>query len=135
MSQWKCSECGSTETKRRAKGMCAKCYHIQYLAKREADDPGLRARQSRESYHRHREKRIAKITEKNRELKWEIIRRLGGKCACCGEATPEFMTIDHIHNDGASHRKRVTGSSRASSPMIYRDIRNQGIPKDKYRVL
>jgi hypothetical protein len=28
-------------------------------------------------------------------------------CACCGEATKEFLTIDHINNDGADHRREV----------------------------
>jgi len=29
------------------------------------------------------------------------------KCACCGEDNIEFLSLDHIHNDGASHRKKV----------------------------
>jgi hypothetical protein len=30
---------------------------------------------------------------------------LGGKCAVCGEVEPEFLTVDHINNDGASERR------------------------------
>lgn len=35
----------------------------------------------------------------------------GGKndCACCGENTIEFLTVDHMNNDGAAERK-ITGS-------------------------
>jgi hypothetical protein len=29
------------------------------------------------------------------------------KCACCRESHIEFLTIDHINNDGAEHRKEV----------------------------
>ena len=31
------------------------------------------------------------------------------KCACCGESRLEFLTIDHINNDGAAHRKSIGG--------------------------
>lgn len=29
------------------------------------------------------------------------------KCVCCGERTIEFLTLNHINNDGAKHRKEV----------------------------
>lgn len=29
----------------------------------------------------------------------------GGECSCCSENRYEFLTIDHVNNDGASHRK------------------------------
>jgi hypothetical protein len=34
-----------------------------------------------------------------------VMNAYGNACACCGETTPKFLTIDHIHNDGASARK------------------------------
>jgi len=27
------------------------------------------------------------------------------KCACCGESKVEFLSIDHIHENGAEHRR------------------------------
>jgi len=34
------------------------------------------------------------------------------KCNCCGENMIEFLSIDHVNNDGAEHRKKVhSGSS------------------------
>jgi Fe-S cluster biogenesis protein NfuA len=53
------------------------------------------------------------IHTNNTREKWQRERRLvvahyGGKCACCGESTYEFLEIDHINNDGAQHRK-ITG--------------------------
>lgn len=33
------------------------------------------------------------------------------KCACCGETEIKFLTIDHINNDGAKHRKMVKTSN------------------------
>ena len=33
------------------------------------------------------------------------------KCNCCGEKHIEFLSIDHINNDGYIHRKTVRGGS------------------------
>jgi hypothetical protein len=30
----------------------------------------------------------------------------GYVCACCGETTAEFLSLDHINNDGAEHRRK-----------------------------
>jgi hypothetical protein len=30
----------------------------------------------------------------------------GYKCACCGEAEPLFLSVDHVANNGGEHRKR-----------------------------
>jgi hypothetical protein len=32
------------------------------------------------------------------------------ECACCGEKEIDFLSIDHIHNDGGKHRKKLGGS-------------------------
>lgn len=39
------------------------------------------------------------------EIKTQVFDYYGNKCACCGESEPMFLTIDHIDNDGAQHRK------------------------------
>lgn len=31
----------------------------------------------------------------------------GQKCACCGESQEGFLCVDHVNDDGASHRKQV----------------------------
>lgn len=28
-------------------------------------------------------------------------------CACCGESNMAFLTLDHINNDGAEHRRKI----------------------------
>jgi len=33
------------------------------------------------------------------------------KCACCGESIIEFLTIDHIHNNGSKERKKTGGGT------------------------
>jgi hypothetical protein len=39
------------------------------------------------------------------KLKMKVINGYGGKCVCCDENNPFFLTIDHINNDGADERK------------------------------
>ena len=42
------------------------------------------------------------------KLKDEVFAAYGGRmCVCCGETIREFLTIDHINNDGAKHRKEI----------------------------
>jgi hypothetical protein len=31
---------------------------------------------------------------------------MGRRCACCGETTPDFLTVDHVRNDGRKHRTK-----------------------------
>ena len=33
-------------------------------------------------------------------------------CSCCGETIIEFLTLDHINNDGAHHRRKLCNESR-----------------------
>ena len=37
------------------------------------------------------------------------------KCQCCGETEYDFMTLDHINNDGCKRRKE----SKESNPVVY----------------
>ena len=49
----------------------------------------------------------------------------GERCACCGEAAFEFLTIDHIDNDGHIHRREIGGRN------IYEWLKNNGYPSDR----
>lgn len=62
-------------------------------------------------------------------LKTEIIMALGGFCDCCKITEIEFLTIDHIEGGGRLHRKLL------GSKAMYQQIKSDGFPKDKYRVL
>jgi len=48
------------------------------------------------------EKRLERI-----ELRKEVLKHYGGKCACCGETTYEFLSIDHINGGGRKHREEI----------------------------
>jgi len=78
-----------------------------------------------------RSKRLAnrRYVEKVRK---RIFSALGNACACCAETREAFLTLDHIHRDGAKDRKRL---GRRSGHGVYRGVIREGIPKDRYRLL
>lgn len=41
----------------------------------------------------------------------EAFSHYGKVCYCCGEENPLFLTLGHINNDGAAHRKRLNGEA------------------------
>ena len=78
---------------------------------------------------------LVKRRDKNREIrstnKKDVISHYGGQCSCCGEERLEFLTIDHINNDGAIHKKEVGGSGDA----MYRWIKKNKYPKNRFQIL
>ena len=60
---------------------------------------------------RRHDRRDDELRKKQREyrqrVRLEAIKHYGGKCACCGESTVEFLCFDHINNDGYIQRKGV----------------------------
>jgi len=90
----------------------------------------VRAR-ARAYYHENYNSLSTKKKARTRAQKERAIRAYGGRCACCGERTIEFLTIDHANGDGAEHRRRV-GRGRH----LYADIEARGFPQDAgYQVL
>lgn len=70
-----------------------------------------------------------KMSHKSKELRLEVYNAYGGAiCKCCGEKTVEFLTIDHINNDGAKHRRTIGRTS------ILSWLKNNGYPSG-YQVL
>lgn len=63
------------------------------------------------------------------QLKLDFLAAYGGKCACCGEDDPRFLSLDHVKDDGNEHRKTTT------CQQIYRIARNEGYPRDRYQPL
>jgi hypothetical protein len=62
-----------------------------------------------------------------KKARQEVLAHYGNTCRCCGESRYEFLSLDHINNDGAAHRKKFTGR-------IERWIRANGFP-DTFQVL
>lgn len=65
-----------------------------------------------------------------RQLRLFVIQKYGGKCACCGEKTVEFLAIDHVNGRAAAnHPKHWSGSS------FYTWLQSRNFPKEGFRVL
>lgn len=67
-----------------------------------------------------------------RKTRKEIFDYYGWKCNCCGESTPEFMTLDHIYNDG--YLDKNPNGTKKSGKELYLLVKKQGFPK-KYQTL
>lgn len=85
------------------------------------------------SFRRWKEANRVWVNEYNRKVyilaRMKVIEGYGGKCSCCGEATVEFLAIDHIGGGGGDHRR---GISRPDN--FYRLLIKLGFPKE-YRLL
>lgn len=56
---------------------------------------------------------LEKQYEYRKKIKDQVYNAYGGyKCNCCGETTEFFLTLDHINNDGAEHRKMINGNPK-----------------------
>ena len=65
-------------------------------------------------YLENKEKLLTENSVRNKKLRLNYKQRIvehysNGEncCNCCGEDIFEFLTIDHIHNDGSEHRKKI----------------------------
>lgn len=89
---------------------CKPCYslaravHSRWLER----NPGLAAKRTAQYRAANHEKVKASQRASDRKLKDAAYAAYGGyRCACCGETTEAFLSIDHINNDGANHRRDV----------------------------
>lgn len=72
-------------------------------------------------------------SEYYKKLKTDVIGHYSNgsfSCACCGESSIEFLTIDHISNDGANKRKQDKSHRK-----IYSWIKRNNYPESMFRVL
>ncbi len=76
-------------------------------------------------------RRAAKVSNYNKTRRAELLEAYGNRCVCCGETTPEFLTIDHIYNDGAAHRREIG----KRSCRLYSWLKANGFPKDRFQLL
>lgn len=65
----------------------------------------------------------------SRAFRTKVLNQYGHACACCGESTYEFLTIDHVHNDGHLDRKQGF-----RGPKLLRKIVAENYP-DHYQIL
>lgn len=91
-----------------------------------------RAAYSKQWAARNVDKCNAKAQRYRRKMRLRVLEAYGGKCACCGEATPEFLSIDHIDGNGNAHRRAISKYKNAA--VFYFWLVKQGFPPG-FRVL
>jgi hypothetical protein len=69
---------------------------------------------------------------RRQQLRLKAIAIYGGKCACCGEATPEFLSFDHVRNDGAKDRRE--NGNKAVGYALYRRLAALAKPDGRYQL-
>lgn len=80
-------------------------------------------------YQRERPEYFNQATKKSQaKLRQEVLDHYGHACACCGVTGDMFLSIDHIDNDGAEHRRQLAGKQAGGTMYVYRAIRNLGFP-------
>lgn len=115
------------------KHTCIECFRIVHAAQ---------ARKSRaanpELYRSHRNKhRTANLelcrkqrTESGQRTKREVFEVYGGAaCVCCGETSLDMLNLDHVNNDGNTHRASISGGKRLRSVDMYHWVKRNGYPK------
>ena len=65
-----------------------------------------------------------------RKLRLKIVSVYGGKCVCCGEDEPYFLTIDHINGGGKVHRIKTGRGNR-----FYKWLEHNNFPTDGFQLM
>lgn len=119
---------------------CKKCGLIKLLSEFYRN-PGLKSgianeckECSKKMHYRWRDSNLEKAKESVnktlKKLRQQFIDAYGGKCSCCGESAPEFLTVEHKFGGGKHDRK-----SQGGALGLLRSMRDQGWPKDEYDLL
>lgn len=109
-----CRKCNQLKPKSSQSGnLCKDCYLLYQKQYRESNHEILKQKsKDRHTLNKGNYEWVVKERARGRQywkqLQHEVIMAYGGYvCSCCGESEPLFLTIDHIHNDGANHRRSL----------------------------
>ena len=115
------------EERLRRKKARDRAYYLKHY-----DENKKRYRSHAETWRKENPEKSRAINRRARaKLRRTVIQAYGGKCACCGIDDWRFLSIDHVGNDGATHRK----DPRFTSARIYRWLKKNKYPKDNFQVL
>lgn len=82
-------------------------------------------------YRENRDQALAYHKTRRDVLRAEMIAAYGGKCVCCGESNPRFLTIDHVDGGGTKHRRSIGWSGNG----IFAHLKKLGWPQEGYQLL
>jgi len=107
---------------RNAAGLCAYCGLQPKVADRiGCVDCGKGHSEENSAFSKLRPDRTALYRKRTRKL---VIKKYGGRCACCGITEILFLTIDHKDGDGAKDRQRWGGGAAWYMELLRIDLRD-----------
>jgi hypothetical protein len=93
----------------------------------------LATHRHRKYYAKHHIKWNQNRRQRSQSYREQAILRYGGKCACCGESHLEFLTFDHVNNDGSQMRKERGDAERGGT--LYKRLITDPVIDLAYQVL
>lgn len=61
--------------------------------------------------------------DRNANIRAEFISAYGGKCTCCGESNPRFLTVQH------TQKERLEGEPKGGGVNLYHFLKKMNWPK------
>jgi hypothetical protein len=94
--------------------------------------PDCRERRKGWYHTRYHERELKNGKLRRQALKLAAFHAYGGPvCKCCGERHTEFLSIDHLNNDGAAHRRQLASEKWKASGRgvkFYEWLKNHNYP-------
>lgn len=109
--------------------ICKSC-HLENGRKWRNENPDKANALARKHYHISPRKHMDSCNKSRVKVRIDMIIEYGGKCSSCGIDDFEVLDIDHIKNNGASHRRNGLFGYN-----LYRFLKKHRWPKDDYQLL
>lgn len=91
----------------------------------------MKAALKAEWQHQNLDRHIVYNRDYRQRVKKAVMDAYGGRCACCGATELVWLTIDHVHDDGATARRALHGGN---STRLYGWLKRSDFPSG-YQVL
>lgn len=86
---------------------CIKIFNREYYEKNTEQIKRINTIYRQQHWEERAEKRKSYHKSRHLRLKMEALKRIGLECVCCGEKMFEFLSIDHVNEDGDRHRREI----------------------------
>lgn len=137
---YKCSKCGGSEfllqktgRQRERVRRCKPCRTAYISARLKTPEFRRRLRENNDKWWSNPASTIRRryySKKSNDRRRAEMIRAYGGKCECCSESRPQFLSIDHIGKNGNAHRREDAQAGNISTW-----LKRRSWPQDNFRLL
>ena len=131
---WRCKACGK-EYDREYRRKNRDAYNARQRKRKVSwSNEKKEAIKAYQKEYRQRNKNTLRIKKREyaKRTRLEGISEYGGKCGCCGELHPEFLTIHHINGRLEEDQER---GYRITGQRMWANLKKRGWPKEDYELL